>query len=189
MILSVLDWWYTLNSTEHLYYGIAILFSVLFLIQIVITFIGLETDLDVDLHDVDHGFSIFSIRGIIAFGLFFGWGGVLALQFEWQPPQVLMLAFLSGFVAMVAIAYIFAQILKLQESGTVDLSGAVMRRGEVYLPIPAGGKEKGKISISIEGKLMEFDAVSNENEAIQTGSKVQVLEIMEDNVFKVKSIS
>lgn len=189
MIQNFTEWWNAMSGVEHIYYGIAIVFTVLFLIQLIITLIGLDPDLDMDLHDFDGGFSIISLRGIIAFGVFFGWGGVLALNMNFKTPQVLMLAFLAGFIAMVAVAYIFAQILKLQESGTVDLSEAIMQKADVYLSIPPGGHETGKISLSLKGKLMEFEAITFEDKVIKTGSVVQLIDVQENNVFQVISIS
>ena len=44
MILLMSDWWSTLDLVEKIYWGISIPFSVLFLIQLVLTFVGGDFD-------------------------------------------------------------------------------------------------------------------------------------------------
>ena len=61
------EWWDTLSTIEQIYWGIAIPFTLIFLIQMVLTFIGGELDHDgsVD-HDIEMddgaGFQFFTIR-------------------------------------------------------------------------------------------------------------------------------
>jgi len=91
MFLFLEDWWGPLSSTEKVFWGISLVFSVLFLIQFVVSLIGLDfdTDSDVDVHadiethsdyHLDPSFTLLSVRSIIAFFTFFGWSGVLVLN-------------------------------------------------------------------------------------------------------------
>lgn len=186
IILSISEWWDTLTTAGQIYWGIAIIASVLFAIQVAISFIGLDSDLDSEMSlEHDHGFSIISIRSIIAFFMFFGWGGVGALAAGFRTPQVAMIAFLIGFLAMVAVAYVFAQLLRLQETGTVDVQEAIEKEAEVYLTIPGNKAGVGKILISLAGKTMEFDAVTTQ-ETIPTGLKVRVKNVDRENVMLVE---
>ena len=187
MMFSIESWWLALSTVEQVFWGISIVSSALFAFQLLITLIGLDSDLDLDLDDMDGGVSIISLRTIVAFLLFFGWTGVMCLSNGLSPAKTLMVSFLIGFLAMIAVAYIFALVLKLQESGTVDLTGAVAAQGEVYVTIPKEKKGKGLIHISIEGKMMEFEAISKKGE-IETGSKVEVLKVMKNNLMLVKPI-
>ena len=185
-ILSITAWWESLGGIEQLYWGVAIIATVIFLIQLIMTFIGLEADLEADLDD-GTGFGLISLRTMVAFATFFGWGGVAALHQGFSSSKSFMIAFLSGFLAMVGLAYVLSQLLKLQESGTIDTYNAISEVGEVYIPIPLAKDGKGKIHISIQDKLMEFDAISN-GEPIPTGTKVRVMDVLNENVMLVSAI-
>lgn len=178
-----------LSSPEQMYWGIALIASVVFAFQLLLSLIGLDTEISdgVDFDEIDGGFSIFSFRGIVSFFLFFGWGGVVALSNGFTAPKALMIAFLIGFLAMVAIAYVFAQMLRLQESGTVKLATAIGEQGEVYLTIPGHKNGIGKIHLKLEGKTMEFDAVTDKTTIIN-GSMIKVKNIDRDNVMLVELI-
>jgi len=184
--LSINTWWEALNGTEQIYWGIAIIASGIFIFQLIITFVGLETDLEADIDDGD-GFGLISFRTLIAFATFFGWGGVAGLAQGLSAPKVLMIAFLSGFIAMVGLAYALSQLLKLQESGTIDTYKAIAQIGEVYIPIPEAQDGKGKIHVNVQDKIMEFDAISN-GQSIPTGTKVKVLDVLNENVMLVSTI-
>ena len=91
ILLSLGDWWTALSGSQQIFWGISVVFSILFLIQFVFSLIGLDLDTDVEADvsidaDMDAGvgmdadFAIFSVRSIIAFFTFFGWTGVLILN-------------------------------------------------------------------------------------------------------------
>jgi hypothetical protein len=119
--------------------------------------------------------------------MFFGWGGVVSLYQGMNMPKSIMIASLTGFVAMLGVAYVFSLMLKMQESGTINLKSAVAKIAEVYLTIPSAKSGMGKIQISIDGKVMEFDAMTKHN-TIPNGAKVRVLDILDDNVMLVEPI-
>lgn len=185
-ILSINGWWEALSGAEQMYWGIAIVASLIFTVQLILTFIGLDAELEAEL-DTGDGFGIISFKTLVAFATFFGWGGVVALAEGFSSGKALMIAFLAGFLAMVALAYVLSQLLKLQESGTVDLYDAIRKEGEVYLRIPSATEGKGKIHVEVENKLMEFDAISD-GEAIPTGAKIKIKDIINENVMLVTAI-
>ena len=186
ILLSIPSWWQTLGSIEQIYWGIALISTGLFLFQLALTFIGLDSDIEAEIGEVDGGFSLISVRSVIAFGTFFGWGGVVALSNGFTGTKVLMFGFLAGFVAMIAVAYIFFQLLRLQEDGTVELYQAIGKTAEIYLSVPEATKGKGKIHITLGDKLMEFDAISN-GDAFPTGARVKVMDVLNENVMLVKA--
>ena len=51
VLLFFEDWWGPLSSTEKVFWGISLVFSVLFLIQFVVSLIGLDFDTDVNLKE------------------------------------------------------------------------------------------------------------------------------------------
>jgi len=185
-LLSIHGWWEALGGTEQIYWGIAIIATLIFSVQLIMTFIGLEADLEADLDSGD-GFGIISFKTLIAFATFFGWGGVVALGEGFSSGKALMVAFLAGFLAMITLAFILSKLLELQESGTVDVYDAIRKEGEVYIKIPIASKGKGMIHLEIGKKLMEFEAISD-GEAIPTGSRIKVKDVLNENVMLVTAI-
>lgn len=199
MLLLVFgDWWSTLNGTQQMFWGISIIFSVLFIIQFVLSLIGLdfEGDSDFDVstdsdteggYGLDPSFTLFSVRSIIAFFTFFGWTGVLALNAGLGTTMAVICASTSGFLAMVIVGYMMYLFSKLGESGNVDLNEALFQTGEVYLTIPAGKRSVGKIHINIQGVMKEMDAIT-EGRTLSTGAMIRVVEIVDENLLLVEPV-
>ena len=194
MLLFFEDWWGPLNSTEKVFWGISLVFSILFLIQFVVSLIGLDfdtdtdVDVDVDTHSefhLDPSFTLLSVRSIIAFFTFFGWTGVLVLSSGGGVWAAIGFASLSGLVAMFIVGYIIYLFTTLTEEGNINLTKALYSTGEVYLSIPANKNGQGKVHIKIQGALKEVDAVTN-GDTLPTGSAIKVVEILDDNLILVE---
>ncbi len=69
----------------------------------------------------------------------------------------------------------------------MDLNEALFQTGEVYLTIPAGKRSQGKIHINIQGVMKEMDAIT-EGKTLTTGSRIRVIEILDDNLLLVESV-
>ncbi|MEM6966874.1 MAG: hypothetical protein AAF573_19070 [Bacteroidota bacterium] len=199
MLLLILgDWWGSLNATEQVFWGISIIFSVLFIIQFVLSLIGLDFDTDTDLdvstdvdtdggYSLDPSFTLFSVRSIIAFFTFFGWTGVLALNAGLGTMTAVILASISGFIAMAIVGYMMYLFSKLGESGNVDVKDALFQTGEVYLTIPETKRGQGKIHINISGSLREMDAIT-EGKKLPTGATVRVVEVINEQLLVVEPV-
>ena len=190
------DWWSSLNGIQQLFWGISIVFSVLFIIQFVLSLIGLDFDgdADVDVHaDIDDGhsyqldadFTLLSVRGIIAFFTFFGWTGVLVLNAGGSTLMALGFASLSGLAAMLIVGYMIYMFSKLTQAGNTDIQEALFQTGEVYLTIPAEKNGYGKIHLKIQGSLKEMDAIT-EGQTLLTGAPIKVIEVLDDNLLLVE---
>lgn len=191
------SWWEGLTSAEQAFWGIAIIFSILFIIQFILSLIGLDfdaetdfeisTDLDTDTDgSLDADFSLFSVRSIIAFFTFFGWTGVMMLNTGASVWAALAAAGISGSLAMVLVGYMMYKFSQFDESGTFNTNAALNNVGEVYLVIPASKTGYGKIHLKIKGALKEMDAVTDDTTAIPTGKKVKVIEVLDDNLLLVQ---
>jgi membrane protein implicated in regulation of membrane protease activity len=194
-LYSMSSWWSALSGPEQVFWGISIVFSILFLIQFVFSLIGLdfdsETDTDFHADVVDHDFSLdtdftlLSVRSIIAFFTFFGWTGVLCLNSGAGVWTALGFSSLSGLAAMFLVAYLVYLFSRLTQEGNIDVRRALYETGEVYLTIPANKNGAGKIHIQIEGSYREVDAVTD-GDALPTGSKVKVVEVIDDTLLLVE---
>ena len=190
LISNINQWWEGLSSAHQVFWFIAIIFSVLFLIQFILLLIGFDTDsgsLDHpgDVGSFDHEFSALSVRSIIAFFTFFGWTGVLAIRNDLSVWLAVLLASLTGLAAMFLVAYMIYKFSQLEQSGTLNLYNALDQSGEVYLPIPGQGKGLGKVHVKVDGKIRELDALT-EGDTLKTGMQVKVTEIMDGNVLRVE---
>ena len=194
MLLAISNgWWEGLTGAGQAFWGISIVFSVLFVIQFVLSLIGVDFDLDMDGDvDTDFGmdadFSLFSIRSIIAFFTFFGWTGVLVLGAGFGVWTAIISASLSGFLAMVIVGYMMYKFTKFDESGTFNPNSAINHIGEVYLFIPPAKAGYGKIHLKMKSGLKEMDAVTDEAHEIPTGAKIKVIEVLDDNLLLVEKI-
>ena len=204
MILLFLgDWWSALSGAQQAFWGIAIVFSILFLIQFVFSLIGLDADTDMDVDgdfdvsgdvDTDPGFgldadfTILSVRSIIAFFTFFGWTGVLVLNSGRSTLQAIVFASVAGLLAMVLVGYLIYLFSKLSQEGNYNIDNALFNTGTVYLTIPGQESGKGKIHVTIDGTMREMDAITKEGDKIPTGADIRVVEVLENNVLLVEPI-
>ncbi len=79
---------------------------------------------------------------------------------------------------------IIRQIKTLEEDNTFTLSHLTGKTGTVYLSIPSNVSGSGKIQISVKGTVHELDAITD-GEKIETGSKIKVVEVVDNNLIKV----
>ena len=208
------QWWDALSIVQQVFYYIAIPFSVILLIQAIMSIIGLgghdadadadtdfDTDADADFNmdadgdmdsdfeadghfDSDHeagghaaaaGFRFFTVRGIVAFFCIFGWSGLAYYSSGLAVWLVTTLAVLSGLLAMLIIGLMFYGVRKLQSSGNIKYSNAVGKPAEVYIPIPPKREGRGKVMVYLQERLVEADAVTDEETKLKTGENVKVV--------------
>ena len=184
---SMSGWYESLSTIEQVFWVIALISSGLFVIQVIMALIGFDAEGDgfIETDGIDGGFSLISFRTVLSFLVCFGWIGVVILNGGGSVLSAFFWATLAGLSAMIMVAYLLYQLIKMNESGTINVSEAINKTGEVYITIPNNGL--GQISIELSGKTMEFDAKSHQA-PIQTGSVIKVIGIEEDNVMIVESI-
>lgn len=186
MLLTGMSWWQSLSTPEQVFWGIGLVFSLLFIIYLLLQIIGHETDLDLDHGDVD--FAFWGLRSLLAFGMFLGYAGVVALRLGLGIGPAILAGGLAGALAAFLSYKIIKALLRLQSSGTLDVYNAIGRKGSTYLRIPASGKGNGKVLIDIQGALRELDAITKEDQDIPTGATVIVDQVNTDGVLVVREI-
>lgn len=188
------EWWESLGDVGRVFACVAIPSTVILFLQTILMLIGigggslgsddadtgvdteLDNDGDIDT-ELDGGLRLFSFRGIIAFLTVLGWVGILGVRVEWALPVTIIVSLLSGFAAMVLIALLFRLIYALQADGTEDLRHALGTAGTVYLRIPPSREGKGKVNIMLDGRLVEKDAVTDEDKMLNYGEQIVVIGI------------
>ena len=135
---------------------------------------------------VDTGFldfQLISFKSILAFVTMFGWTGVVWGKSGWLG---FLAAFVIGLFAMFLTALAIYLMLKLQHSGNVKTDDIVGAGGTVYITIPAGRGEHGKVTVNLKGSTQEIAAVADEE--IPTGTPVKVAEALSDTLFLVRKV-
>ncbi len=197
MILLVLgEWWAALGGIEKVFWGISIVFSVLFFIQFVLSLVGLDFETDTEFEsNYDSGFSpdasftILSVRSFIAFFTFFGWTGVSVIGNGGSNLWAVGLGTLAGFSAMLLVGYIMFLFARLQDDGSVfNAYEAIDEIGTVYLRIPPMQQGVGKVQIKLQGSLKEVDAVTRDDEQIPTGASIKVIDVIDEKILVVEAI-
>jgi len=188
MLENLPDWWSGLSTVQQIYWGIAIPFSLIFLIQTILTFVGGEidgdTDMDIDA-DGEIGFQFFTIKNFVAFFTMFGWMGIACLDAGWSLLVSLLVSLISGLVMMTIMAAIFYFFSRLTDSGTMDVQNAVGGVGEVYLTVKAARGNIGKVSIMVQGSLRELEAITDDDQDLTNGSVIQVKEVINGNLLLI----
>ncbi len=187
--------WEQLRLIGQIYFVLGCVASALLLIQFILLLIGFSGDGDIDIGgdggpdfdgDSDGGIGIFTLKGLVGFFAIGGWVGVACVMGGLADGWTIPVSIICGLVAFVAIGFAYKAIRKLQADGAIDNRNAIGKVAEVYLKIPAKGEGHGKLSIVLQGKLVEMDAVTDETEAITTGKDVKVIGLV-GGVCKVSS--
>lgn len=194
----MINWWNTLMPAQQILALIAIPSTLILIVQTVLVLIGFGDGGDggdVDADDVldgdsaDGGLSLFSVRGIVSMLCIMGWSGVALLETALPKAFSIALAFLLGVFTLIGMAFLMKAIYRLQSSGNIDYGNAIGKVGQVYIPIPAGGKAGGKITITVQEKLTECDAICIGNTSLATGSYVRVTAVGEGGVLVVEPLA
>lgn len=189
----------SMDGMLQVYWILAAISSIIFIIQAIMTFIGFDADSDVDMSTAPDqipesgdaafdaaGFHLVSVKSVICFILGFGWTGVLC--WNYIPNHVLLglLAVVVGLIFMSLIAFLLFQMMKLNRDNTFRVEQTIGLPADVYLRIPANRKQTGKITVSLNGSTHELEAVSDTD--IPTGAKVRIKEIVQGETVLVEKI-
>lgn len=190
MLSELIQWFLQLKGFELILWCIALLFSLLFFIQTVISFFigGEDSDID-DMGDDGHGdaSNLFTLRNMIAFFTMFGWSGLAAYKSGLSNAWVIITAVASGVLLVAVLYFIMTRTAKLRHSGTLQMKNAVSQVGETYLRIPAQRNGIGKVQVQVQGRLMELEAMTDDGEDIATGKPIKVLSTINERILLVTS--
>jgi hypothetical protein len=86
---------------------------------------------------------------------------------------------------MVLIGLAFFTIIRLQAQGNLDYRFSIGLQGEVYLSVPPERTGTGKVNITLQERLIEAEAVTDDKERLPTGSRIRVVGLSGNNVLLV----
>ena len=130
-------------------------------------------------------FHVLSLRSVVAAIAFFGLGGMLAQSLGAGAYLTFTSGIAGGTVAMFIVAWLMHLLYSLRHDGSFRIGSVVAAPATVYLTIPGGRAGVGKVTVAVPNGSVELDAMTDEEE-IQTGSRVIVSEIINENTVAVK---
>lgn len=191
----MMDLFNSLEPLQKFFWIIALCASLVFLIQTIMTFVGLGTDADVDAGPMDGSVDsmedgslsgVFSFRNLINFLLGYGWAGALLFSSIEKGWLLQVVAIAVGLVFVLAFVFMFRQVMKLSHDGSFKMSEAVGLKADVYLRIPASRSGRGKVQVSVKGSVHEVDAMTDRNDEIATGGQVKIVKVLGDDLLLVE---
>lgn len=182
----MIEWLKSLSGLEVAYFIVACIGTLALLIQIIMMIVGAGGDGDIDLDTdtdadgefdshTDTGLSLFTLKGLTAFFAIGGWTGMLMLSYDIHVGISVAVSVVAGLAAYFVVWGLIRLMLKLQEDGTLDYASAVGKEATVYVGIPANRGGRGKITLVLQGRYTELDAVTDEEERIPVDTSVEIV--------------
>lgn len=125
-----------------------------------------------------------SVRTVVAGLTFFGLGGLAANAWGSHPMGSLAIASGAGFAALYLVAWIMRALMRLRADGTAHIENAVGLSAVVYLTIPGHLAGKGKVTVTVQGRTMEYEA-ETKHEMLPTETLVQVVAVSGSDTVEV----
>ena len=179
-------WWNGMNAFEHVYFIIACIATVALIVQVILLLAGLhDGDLDFDGDtdfdaDAGGGLSLFTIKGLIAFFAIGGWVGLIVSTSGGHVAVAVLGSIAAGAAALFGVGFVLRAMYRMTSQGNLDYGNAVGKTATVYVTVPADMDGRGKITLMLQGKFSEIDAMTRESQPIHTDAPVEVLEVMGD---------
>lgn len=176
------EWFAAFEPFEKVYWSIALIASGIFIVLIILTFVGGDFndtgDVDADI-DGDTGidFQFLSFKNLIGFFTIFGWTGIACIDAGLSTTLVIVISIVCGLLMMAVMASLFYYLGKLNSSGSLKIENALNQIGEVYLTIGANRSRIGKVHINIQGGMRELDALTDEAYDLHQGDVISVSQI------------
>ena len=193
--------WNSIGLLGQIFLTVAIPATVIMALQTILLVIGIsfggDVDSDVDADgDVDGDFEahdiaglrLFTVRGIVAMLAIGGWVGVALCDADAHPAVSVICATVSGLLALFIAAYVIKLSLRLQDDGNMTVKNAVAHTATVYIPIPPARSGTGKVTMNLQERFVELDAMTDSNEKLSTGTMVQVVSVTDKNEVIVRPI-
>lgn len=185
------EWWGGLSLVLKVYWGVAIPFTVFFLLQLVTSFIGVDSPDDLPSSDAEieadqgAGFQFFTLKNLVGFFTLFGWTGIASINAGASVLVSMVAATVAGAAMMGLMGGLFYLLSKAVADGTMNIEQAVGQTAEVYLVIQGARGGMGKIQVKVSGALRTLDAMTDDAADIPTGKLVKVSKVIGDNILLV----
>ncbi|WP_282043821.1 hypothetical protein [Winogradskyella flava] len=184
------EWFSNLEFLSKIYWAIALVGSLVFIIVMIMAFAGGDAD---DIGDVDGdfdgdvgaGFQFISFKNLVGFFTIFGWSGIACIDAGLSKPLTIIISVVCGLLMMLIMATLFYFIHKLSDSGTLNYKNALDAVGEVYLTIGPDRSRMGKVSVNVQGTVRELDALTDAITELKSGTIIKVVDVTSNGILIV----
>ena len=191
------EWWTSLDLFMKILWSIAIATSLIFILETVLTFIGIDHDGSFDMDTSADGsfesepsMNLYTFRNLVNFLLGMSWTAILLKEQIASTALLMLIAVVVGILLVAAVMYMFKWLSKMQQSGNIDVyKSAVGCIGKVYLSIPAQRKGAGKVQITINEAVREYDALTDSESELKTGASIKVIEVLDPSTLLVEEMN
>ncbi len=189
----------------------AVLGGTVFLFQFLLALIGfgaedldfvddIPDDVDLDVPDgmegaadaapgMEHGstwlFGVISFRTVVAALTFFGLVGMAGHEAELGSALSFVLALVAGYAAMWGVHWLMQRLYRLRHDGSQRIERSIGHTATVYIPIPPNESGSGKVQVQMQGRIVEYSAMTTESEKLLTGAKVMVVDFISPSTLMV----
>jgi membrane protein implicated in regulation of membrane protease activity len=133
-----------------------------------------DTDMSMD---TDLAFELFSIQGLAAATMMFGYVGMFTLSATDTEVFAVIAGGVAGASSMYGVGMMLKGINNLQADGTMKYEDAIGERGQVYSRIRPD--ESGEIQVAVDGTLRTLTARAKDKSLfIGTGDFIRVLDVI-----------
>ena len=205
-----MDWWAGLDTFEKVLWCIAVPFTMLTFVQVLMELLGAGDhggDMTPDTSGFDGGFdaggadgsvthadvaghpgfspvNAFSVKGFIIFFCAFGWIGLGCYSTGLSRIPSAFIGALVGVVCMFLFAWIFYTLNKFTETGNYRIQNALGKSGKVYIPIPGKMSGAGKVLVVFQGASRDLSA-RTDDEDLPRGTPVKIVKVVDDSTVIV----
>ncbi len=197
----IATWWAALSPAMKILWAVTLSASLIFIIQTVMTFLGADSggdfdtdfdtsvDMDPTLSNIEGGSNLYTFRNFVNFCLGFGWSAILLRNSISSTAVLIIVSVLVGAGLVTLVMYMFKWLSSMQQNGNINVfKSAVGSQGKVYLTIPEARTGEGKVQISIQGAVREYNA-QTDGDAIKTGTPIKVTEVINESTLLVEEIN
>jgi membrane protein implicated in regulation of membrane protease activity len=154
-------------------------------LQLLLSMVGMaDHDFGGDHHgEVGDTLDLLSVRSLSAGLAFFGLGGMGAQALGFPFLLALPVGLVAGGAAAALVGQAMRLMLRMEEDNSLDMAHAIGAEGSVYLRIPGGRAAPGKVHVTVQGQMVELQAVSEQ--PLETGAQVMVIEVLGSDTVDV----
>ncbi len=181
------DWWQTLDLFSQIYWVVAFVSSLLFLVVIGMTMFGTDTS-DFGDADFDGGidFQFLNFKNTVGFFTIFSWSGLACIYSDASGTTTVLVSLFCGLVMMFLMAGLFYLLQKAGQDSTLKIENMVGLIGEVYIPVEKNRSSIGKVQVKAQGSLRELDAITDLDEDLKTGAVIKIKAIVSDHILLIE---
>ncbi len=128
-------------------------------------------------------FGVLTFRSLVAALMFFGLVG-LATHDYLEQPHNLLAALAAGAGTLYMVAFLMRSLHRLRAEGTARIEKSVGKNGTVYLTVPSQKAGAGKVTLNLQNRTVEYQAVTP-HQTLPTGARVVVVAVVGPDTVEV----